>query len=92
MKSIELAWDNVEVGQYVTVLAWKPREVDISSQDRSYVGDALQVKAIDLPFVVCEVLKLSTKAQPCIAILNLQGLTLKVLTKEYVVAASVSTR
>lgn len=40
--------EEIELNSIVTILKWK------SHQDRSWVGDILKVKAIDLPFVVLE--------------------------------------
>jgi uncharacterized protein involved in tellurium resistance len=40
-----IAAEQIKVGQWLTVLNWKPDD------DHSYKGDILHVKAIDLPYV-----------------------------------------
>lgn len=63
MKKLES--DDLQAGQFVTVLAWKPQERTTSAglfgglqtikvQDRSFFGDVLRVVAIDRPFVVVQ--------------------------------------
>ena len=57
--------EDLNVGDRVTVLSWKPREVwsSFSSgdspavqtiQDRSFMGTVLTIRAIDLPYIVVE--------------------------------------
>ena len=86
----------LEVGQVLTILKWKPRDVVHASmlfpttthtiQDTSYVGDVFTVKAIDLPFVILSRGKDPHNLGPIT--LNTDLVTLKELSPEFVKEAA----
>lgn len=80
-------------GHFVTVLKWLPREFPAvrmlgfdggTHVDRSWVGDVLEVMAVDLPFIVVE--HRSASGYNPIQ-LNMDELVLKELSPEFVAAS-----
>ena len=69
-----------KVGDFVTVEKWIN-----GIKDRSFCGDVLQIKAINMPFFV--VRNLSTKCISSAIILSFDEVQVMPLTKEYVDAA-----
>ena len=74
----------LKVGQYVTVSSWVPRE---GRTDRSWCGDVLEIRAINVPYIVFLVKRGSSfgnGVSTFIITLNLNEVTLMPLTDEYV--------
>jgi hypothetical protein len=89
--------EDLKVGDWITVLSWKPVSPPIDYDpcggwgggsgkalvDRSWVGDVLEVLAIDHPFVAVRTIKAGTEFRVS---LDTRQVNLKLLSKEFVVA------
>ena len=85
--------DDLKAGDHVTVLEWKPRDVPVfadnswlevgtrTAHDTSWVGDVLEVVAVDLPFVAARN-RLSRLSD--VIRLDVRRLTLRKLSAAYV--------
>ena len=79
MKRKELKVEELEVGQFVTV--FKGATYSNGTEDNSFKGDVLEVKAIDIPFAV---FKRHHQMTNTFTLDTRQGWTFTALTKEYV--------
>ena len=70
----------IKVGDIVTVYEWEPYPSGV--RDRSYVGEALKIRAIDSPFIVMERLEDRIFNSPMT--LDLRMVHLKKLSKTFV--------
>ena len=90
----------LEIGQYCTVEFWHPIKLSevsafLSSTKgegmkipKAYVGDILKIHAVDYPFIVVEIMAGLTSIGKR-RILDLRKLELKILSDEFVNAATV---
>jgi len=79
----------LEVGQKVTILEWNAREIQSGGmfststrivRDRSWVGDAMTIRAISLPFIVVDALSYN---KPTRRTLDTRELVLMELSDEF---------
>lgn len=70
-----------KIGQIVTVVRWTVPLSDGVSFDRSYIGDGLEVMAVDLPFIKVKLSCVGLKGY--IKTFSLDEVELKVLTKSF---------
>lgn len=73
--------DDIQVGKFITVFAWK---LGTDQNDGSFCGDVLLVKAVSLPYVVIDYLAHGGRVVLSSVVLDIRKVELKELTAEYV--------
>jgi hypothetical protein len=79
-KERDMRESKLKVGMKVTVYEWEPYPSGV--RDRSYVGEVMEIKAIDHPFVVVERLEDRILNRPMT--LDLRMVTLHALSKKFI--------
>jgi len=82
MNGVKKIQTSLKVGQTVTVVRWKNPLSDGVTFDKSWIGDELELMAIDYPFVKVKLSSVGLKGD--IKTLSMDQVELKILNKNFV--------